>query len=405
MKSFRVLTPANAMNLGRRIGTTLRSVPLPHIDTRLAAQAMQRAGRSIGRAAGRLADAVAPAQMNVEPDPMASPAERLQAFRAFAQLGMQAGQADNLHPANRIPSAKQLADNLKDADEPALANLGGSLERLMTLCERLDRTLDGMDDAGGMSIQQAVGLGQDLAAITHLADRIQCDNEDHPGGYSTHLELWMTQLSETGKRLRTQVARLPVLQFRQDDTEVLYDRLNSPNDVQKKTITRVASKAALGGQHKVAARYKQPAPEPINPESSGTTSSESSADVSEVADIDFGGIYDFVGAGDDAFIQSFLPTLSSKLGAVVEHEAQAAREVPGSTDWCRAVIEATQAMASILRILDGCLDHYEQHNGQQPGLSKWFETQSRAMAGRVDLWAEAAQPYAAEFKKQGFVFR
>ena len=223
MNSFRVLTPANAIHLGQRIGTALRSVPLPHIDTSLAAEALRHAGSRIGSAKAHVARAITPACLANLP----TPAGRLQTFRAFARLGMEPQSPEGMPTALQIPSEAELISNLKASGVGHLETLGGSLEQLSDRCQALHQKLNSLEDEAALPPSLDHKLQNKVGAVLHLAKNIRKLSLAHPGGFSAQLVAKMDRLIELGSHLEMDALAPEPSKIEPEEAATDFSRLNS----------------------------------------------------------------------------------------------------------------------------------------------------------------------------------
>lgn len=205
------LTPART--LAHRMGTALRSMPRPRIDTRLAAEALGQIRTGIRTAVSQVTRAGTPPAAPTPTDASASPTARLNAYRALARLAGEPLHSHGLPPALQIPSAKELADNLWNSGVTRLARTGSLLDQLLQLSQQLAHALDGPEVQTGLTPAQAMGFIQQVRHIVAVAQTINTENADTWYGYSTHLRLWMDRLIDSGNTLMAETRQNRQLQF------------------------------------------------------------------------------------------------------------------------------------------------------------------------------------------------
>lgn len=227
MNSFRVLTPANAIHLGHRIVTALRSVPLPHLDTRLAAEALRHAGSRIASARTHVAQTITPACLADLPDNLPAPVGRLETFRAFAQLGMEPSSPEGMPTALQIPSEAELIGNLKASGVDHLETLGESLEELSQRCQALYQQLDGLEDEAALTPALDHKLQNKVGAVLHLAENIRKLSLAHPGGFSAQLVAKMDRLIELGSRVEIDALAPEPSKIEPEEAATDFSRLNA----------------------------------------------------------------------------------------------------------------------------------------------------------------------------------
>lgn len=390
------LTPART--LAHRMGTALRSMPRPRIDTRLAAEALGQIRTGIRTAVSQVTRAGTPPAAPTPTDASASPTARLNAYRALARLAGEPLHSHGLPPALQIPSAKELADNLWNSGVTRLARTGSLLDQLLQLSQQLAHALDGPEVQTGLTPAQAMGFIQQVRHIVAVAQTINTENADTWYGYSTHLRLWMDRLIDSGNTLMAETRQNRQLQFQPTNEERQFEEDRSSRDVATRTTQRTRSKAVPRNDRR--ARFAQTRTKKQDLSISSTSSSSASEGL-----LDFSGIKQCEGPHTSRTIHDFIEAFNPIINTIDEQESRAFDNSPGSKDWCDAVAAIIQELHALGRLLTEHGQRHADSDHPDDALLGWFDQKIDDVLAAGRSWVAQAQLHAQEMQAAGYRFK
>lgn len=391
-------TLPTARTLARRMGTALRSMPRPRIDTRLAAEALGQIKTGIRTAVSQVTRAGTPPAAPTPNDASASPTARLNAYRALARLAGEPLHRHGLPPALQIPSAQELADNLWNSGVTRLARTGRLLDQLLQLSQQLAHALDEPEVQTGLTPAQAVELIQQVRELVAVARAIKAENTDTWYGYSTHLRLWMDRLIDDGNTLMAEASHHRQLQFQPINEERQFEEDRSSRDVATRTTQRTRSKAAP--QHDRRARFAQTRTRKQDLSISSTSSSSESEGL-----LDFSGIKQCEGPHTSRTIYDFIEAFNPIINTIDEQESRAFDNSPGSKDWCDAVAAIIQELHALGRLLTEHGQRHADSDHPDDALLGWFDQKIDDVLAAGRSWVAQAQLHAQEMQAAGYRFK
>lgn len=394
MNSLRHIATALAPALiaGHHIGSAIRTIPHPRIDTQLAAEALRKAGRGVRKVARQVASVFVPPQ----PTPSA---RRLQAFTAFAVLAETPPRLQGQDPKLEIPSAKELADNLRESGEAKLARMGQSLDTLAALSRKLAQDIAAATPQAGLEPHQALAVRKQVQDIVATAHEIKAAASGTHHGYSLHLMTWMDQLTASGHALLAEAASHNDLKFLPTNQQVTFEKTLAPLDVASRTVTRTLSKASPQGERHVRFVRTSTAARLNPPDTSSSTSASESENL-----LDFSGVNRHVNNDTGDLIAELNTAIRPLMATIDMHEDIALDEKPGSETWCHSVAAVIGALGSISELLRTKGQLHADTTAINDGLLDWFDQKIEDVFQQSDVWVSRAERHAPQMQALGYRF-
>ncbi len=399
-------TLPTARTLARRMGTALRSMPRPRIDTRLAAEALGQIKTGIRTAVSQVTRAGTPPAAPTPTDASASPTARLNAYRALARLAGEPLHRHGLPPALQIPSAQELADNLWNSGVTRLARTGRLLDQLLQLSQQLAHALDEPEVQTGLTPAQAMGFIQQVRELVAVAQTINTENADTWYGYSTHLRLWMDRLIDSGNTLMAETRQNRQLQFQPTNEERQFEDVRAPRDVATRTTQRTRSKAAPRNDRRARFAQTRTRKQDLSISSTSSSSASESTSASESDGLlDFSGIKQCEGPHTSGTIHDFIEAFNPIINTIDEQESRAFDNSPGSVGWCHAVAAVIQELHALGRLLTEHGQRHADSDHPDDDLLGWFDQKIDDVLASGRSWGAQAQLHAQEMQAAGYRFK